>query len=108
MPTRPTLIRRAAVAALVAGAATLAGATAAGADHVHSKRVGNGDCVLLAEHGGEGDVDLPFATAAQVEADRAHPLHLLVHLGEPGTNVEIGVAGTASDPCIASGGYVNG
>ena len=56
---------------------------------------------------GEGDVDLPFATEEQVAAHRAHPLHLLVHLGEPGTNVAIGVAGTASDPCIDSGDYVN-
>jgi hypothetical protein len=107
MSTRPTVIRRAAVAALVAGAGILAGAAAAGADHVHSKQVGNGDCVLLAPESGEGDVDLPFATDEQVAAHRAHPLHLLVHLGEPGTNVAIGVAGTASDPCVDSGDYVN-
>jgi hypothetical protein len=107
MTTRHSPVRRAAVAALVAGAATLAGATAAGADHVHSKETGNGACVLLAQHSGEGDVDLPFATDAQVDANRAHPIHLLVHLGEPGEHVAIGVVDTASDPCLASGDYVN-
>jgi hypothetical protein len=73
----------------------------------HEGDTGNGSCVLLAQHGGEGEVELPFATDAQIEAHRAHPLHLLVHLGQPGTNFAIGVYGTASDPCIDSGNYVN-
>lgn len=107
MRIRSTTIRRASVAALIVGTVTVAGAAPAFADHVHSKQLGNGSCVLLAQHGGEGEVELPFATDAQVEAHRAHPLHLLVHLGQPGTNFAIGVYGTASDPCVGSGDYVN-
>jgi hypothetical protein len=100
-------IRRASAAtALVATLVALTAGTAS-ADHVHSVRVGNGACVLLAQSSGEGEVDLPFATDAQVAANRAHPLHLLVHLGRPGQRVEIGVFGTASDPCIDTGNYVN-
>ena len=38
--------------------------------------------------------------------NRQHPLHVLVHLGEPGQHIVIGVAGTASDPCLG-GDYVN-
>jgi hypothetical protein len=95
------------VTALIVGTVTMAGASPAVADHVHSMQLGNGACVLLAHEGGEGEVELPFATDAQIEAHRAHPLHLLVHLGQPGTNFEIGVYGTASDPCIDSGDYVN-
>lgn len=102
-----TTIRRAAAAAFIAGTVSIAGAGTAAADHVHSKQVGNGACVLLAQHGGEGDVHLPFANAAQIETNRAHPLHLLVHLGQPGKNFAIGVAGTGSDPCNGTGDYVN-
>lgn len=105
---RSTLIRRSAAAVVIAGTVSVAGASSAGADHVHSKQVGNGACVLLAQHGGEGAVELPFATDAQVDLHRAHPLHLLVHLGKPGTNFEIGVHNTASDPCAESADYVNG
>lgn len=108
MKTRRTAIKRTAAAAIVIGSVSFAGAGTASAGHVHSKQVGNGSCVLLAQHGGEADVDLPFATDAQVTAHRAHPLHLLVHLGEPGQNFGIGVAGTASDPCVGSGDYLNG
>jgi hypothetical protein len=100
-------IRRMAVAAVVLGTASFIGAGTASADHVHSKQVGNGSCVLLAQNSGEGEVDLPFATDDQVAANRAHPLHLLVHLGQPGDNFAIGVAGTASDPCNDTGDYVN-
>jgi len=107
MRIRSTTVRRASVTALIVGTVTMAGASPAVADHVHSMQLGNGACVLLAHEGGEGDVELPFATDAQIEAHRAHPLHLLVHLGQPGTNFAIGVYGTASDPCIDSGDYVN-
>ncbi|MGF1598431.1 MAG: hypothetical protein ACFCVK_16130 [Acidimicrobiales bacterium] len=92
---------------IIAGTVSFSGTGTAAADHVHSKQVGTGNCVLLAQHGGEGDVDLPFASAAQIEANRAHPLHLLVHLGQPGNNFAIGVAGTGSDPCIGTGDYLN-
>ncbi|MDH4144724.1 MAG: hypothetical protein OEY23_06080 [Acidimicrobiia bacterium] len=107
MRTRRT-IWQAATAAAVFGTITVVGAGTAGADHVHSKQVGNGSCVLLARNGGEGSVALPFATDGQVALNRAHPLHLLVHLGRPGDNFAIGVAGTTSDPCNHSGDYVNG
>lgn len=108
MTTRTiTRLRRVFAGASVVGAMGIAGAGTAHADHVHSVQVGNGACVLLAHEGGEGDVDLPFASEAQVAADRAHPLHLLVHLGRPGQNVAIGVYGTPSDPCFESGRYLN-
>lgn len=89
----------AAAAVLVLGAGT------AGASHVHSMETGNGTCVLLAQDGGEKEVQLPFATGAD---NRLHPLHVLVHLGEPGMggHITIGVAGTATDPCLG-GDYVN-
>lgn len=107
MKTR-TAIKRAAAVAIIIGSVGFAGAGPASADHVHSKEVGNGSCVLLAQNGGEAEVELPFATDAQVTAHRAHPLHLLVHLGRPGQNFDIGVAGMASDPCFGSGDYLNG
>ncbi len=99
--------RKTIAAATIMATASLAGAATAGADHVHSKQTGNGACVLLAQNGGEGLVALPFATPDQVSANRAHPLHLLVHLGGPGNNFAIGVAGTPSDPCFGSGDYLN-
>lgn len=103
-----TIIKRSAAAALIAGAALLVGAATANADHIHSVQTGNGACVLLAQDGGEGEVDLPFATQAQVDANRAHPIHLLVHLGRPGENFAIGVYRVeGSDPCFGSGDYVN-
>lgn len=107
MTHRDTRIGRGVAGMVVLGAVGVAGAGTAHADHVHSLRVGNGACVLLAHDGGEGAVALPFATDAQVESHRAHPLHLLVHLGRPGANFAIGVYGTPSDPCLASGNYVN-
>lgn len=107
MSTRTTTGRRAAVGLVLAGAAALAAPDLAQAGHVHSMQVGNGACVLLAADGGEGEVALPFATQAQIDAHRAHPLHLLVHLGRPGKNNAIGVYGTASDPCKATGDYLN-
>lgn len=104
--SRTSIVRIAAGAAII-GTLSAAAASTAFADHVHSKQVGNGACVLLAQNGGEGEVDLPFATDAEVEANRAHPLHLLVHFGTPGTNFKIGVVGTAKDPCLTTGDYVN-
>lgn len=106
MNTRRKNIARTAGAVAALCTVGLLGAETAAADHVHSKQVGNGSCVLLAQRGGEGDVALPFATAAQVAAHRAHPLHLLVHLGRPGGNFAIGVQGASTDPC--PGDYVNG
>ena len=107
MTTRTTIIRRVLAGSLVVGVVGVAGTGTAHADHVHSMQVGNGACVLLAHDGGEGEVDLPFATDAQIDAHRAHPLHLLVHLGEPGQHVAIGVYGTPSDRCFDGGRYLN-
>ena len=105
--TTGTVIKRSAAGALLAGSVLALSATTAHADHIHSVQTGNGACVLLAHDGGENEVDLPFATEAQIAANRAHPLHLLVHLERPGENLAIGVYGTASDPCIGTGDYVN-
>ncbi|HSJ91148.1 MAG TPA: hypothetical protein VK917_03720 [Ilumatobacter sp.] len=102
-----TIIRRTVTGALIAGTVLAVGAATAHADHIHSVRTGNGACVLLAHDGGENEVELPFATQAQIDADRAHPIHLLVHLGRPGQNIEIGVYGTASDPCFGTDDYLN-
>lgn len=96
---------------LIAGTFAMAtvlmvGAGTAGATHTHSKQTGNGSCVLLAQNGGEKNVQLPFATGAD---NRRHPLHVLVHLGEPGAggHITIGVAGSPTDPC-PGGNYLNG
>lgn len=100
-------IRKFAVAVSVATGLVIGGAGVAGADHTHSLKTGNGSCVLLAQNGGEGNVQLPIAPEENPE-DRRHPLHVLVHLGEPdaGDHVEIGVQGQGSDPC-PDGDYVN-
>ena len=96
-----------AAGALVLAAAAVPGV--ASADHLHSKEVGNGNCVVLAQNGGENLVVLPDQNPHITDQpeNRRHPLHVLVHLGEPGENFSIGVLGTASDPCIACGEYLN-
>jgi hypothetical protein len=88
-------------ATLAAGVIAVVGAGSASATHTHSLQTGNGSCVLLARNGGEKNVTLPHATGP---GDRRHPLHVNVHLGEPGAgdHIEIGVAGTASDPCYVA------
>lgn len=98
-------IRKAVAGVGIAAGAIVVGAMPAGASHVHSMQTGNGACVLLAQNGGEKNVQLPFAD--EYAANRRHPLHVLVHTGEPGEHVDIGVVGTASDPCLVSGEYVN-
>jgi hypothetical protein len=80
----------------------LFGTGTASATHTHSVKTGNGSCVLLAQNGGEKDVVLPFVTDGQ-----AHPIHVLVHKGEPGRHITIGVYGSDSDPCKNGGGYLN-
>jgi hypothetical protein len=97
-------MKKSIVATGVSVAALVGVAAPVSASHVHSMLVGSGVCVLLAQDGGEKWVILPFAGGAE---NRLHPLHVLVHLGEPGQHVEIGVYGTASDPCIETGRYVN-
>lgn len=96
-------------AAFTIGTIGMFGSGTASATHTHSMKTGNGSCVLLAHNGGEKNVSLPHATGAE---NRRHPLHVNVHLGEPGAggHIEIGVAGSTSDPCYDGGNpidYVN-
>lgn len=58
-------------------------ATPALATHTHVVQLGNGQCVILAEDGNEKHVRLP--NADEFDEDRQHPIHVKVHLGEPGT-----------------------
>jgi hypothetical protein len=85
----------------------LFGTGTASATHTHSVKTGNGSCVLLAQNGGEKDVVLPF----EPEGERSHPIHALVHKGEPGKHINIGVYGSygtdGSDPCKAGRSYLN-
>lgn len=75
---RSSILAGAAAAALL-----VAGAMPAQADHVHFRVLGDGECVLLAPDGGEKYVQLP--TADEFPENRQHPLHVNVHLGQPGT-----------------------
>ena len=96
---------------LLASLATLALATPAFAMHRHVIQVGNGSCVLLAQAGNERFVDLPDAsfnnTTEPTTTANPHPLHVHVHRGQPGQVLTIAVYGSASDPCAASGDYLN-
>ncbi|GIU90522.1 MAG: hypothetical protein KatS3mg010_1621 [Acidimicrobiia bacterium] len=101
---------RPAVRALVAGglaasAAVVALASPASATHTHVRHVGNGLCVVLAGNGAEHEVELPAPVAdpSTYPAGRRHPLHVLVHMGEPGEHGTIEVLG--KDTCT---GFVNG
>jgi hypothetical protein len=92
-------------AACTVGMIGLSGVGTASASHVHSMETGNGSCVLLAQNGGEKEVTLPHAEGAE---NRRHPLHVNVHLGEPGEHIDIGVFGNPlTDPCFESGSYLN-
>jgi hypothetical protein len=102
---------RKAVAFLIAAAASLGLPAAAAANHLHSVQTGNGACVVLAQDGSERLVTLPDASFQNTSyvpgAPNPHPIHVHVHLGEAGGPLEIGVYGAASDPCFASGDYIN-
>ena len=83
---------------LVATILVLASAAPAMASHTHVRMTGNGSCAVLAAHGGENAVQLPHAV--EFPENRRHPLHVNVHLGEPGTrhgDVVIWVQGSAGD-----------
>jgi hypothetical protein len=84
MPRRWLLVPPFVLGALVVAA------TPAAADHTHFRVVGSGQCVLLAPDGGEKYVQLPHADA--YPPNRQHPLHVNVHLGQPGEVGEIYVA----------------
>lgn len=73
------------LATTLALTAAIAATTAlpAFATHTHVRHVGQGDdCVIVAANGGEGTVSLPFADEVYPEGKR-HPMHVLVHMGEP-------------------------
>ncbi|HEX6261674.1 MAG TPA: hypothetical protein VF097_02375 [Actinomycetota bacterium] len=97
------------VAAFVVGASGIAQA-----DHTHVRILPTGDCVILAADGNEKYVVLPDENPhvdAGLPENRKHPLHVLVHLGQPGSDGSIAVMGSAQDPCSEAGGqtgsYVN-
>jgi hypothetical protein len=96
--------RRFALAGAVCAAAALLAPTTAGANHLHALQTGSGACVVLAQKGGERFVMLPQFEPGTVNP---HPLHQFVHLGAPGDRVSIEVYGSATDPCAATGDYVN-
>ncbi|MFA9431679.1 hypothetical protein [Egicoccus sp. AB-alg2] len=99
--------RRTAVLAAAAGAMVLGSALPAAADHAHVRQLGNGQCVVLAEGSGEASVQLPHYE--ELPENRRHPLHVKVHLGEPGTRQGehvVWVKGSADDLANCAG-YVN-
>jgi hypothetical protein len=85
-----SMLRRLLLIVLLAVGALLAGAAPAAADHTHFRVVGNGSCVLIAPDGGEKYVQLPHAD--EFAPNRQHPLHVNVHLGQPGEVGDIYVA----------------
>ncbi|HEX6328415.1 MAG TPA: hypothetical protein VFZ72_17750 [Jiangellaceae bacterium] len=103
--------RRLTVTAMVATAAFAASSLPAAADHVHFRVLGGGECVLLAPDGGEKYVQLPYA--GEFPENRQHPLHVNVHLGEPGAGGDIYVAYgadgvlTAEAEALCGGVFVN-
>ena len=116
------MLQRGLIAATTA-ALLLTGAGVARADHTHVLILPNGKCAILAAEGNEKYLILPtvlFNNNPNVDADdaaggladlamnRRHPLHVLVHLGVPGADGDIAVMGSAQDPCVATGNYVNG
>lgn len=78
---------------LAAGALTaaIAAGTAlpAAAHHTHVRHVGQtGDCVIVADGAGEAEVDRPdviftLGISSDPEGGADHPLHVLVHKGQP-------------------------
>lgn len=105
------LVRPALGAALLLALA----ATPALANHSHVKVLGNGQCVVLAEGAGEDDVVLPLSVfesnpnVVVPSTGAAHPLHVLVHKGTPGTRhmyaVYVPSITDSGQPCWA--GIVN-
>ena len=102
------LTPRKAVAAVLLAVVLLLGLPgAAFADHTHVRLLGNGQCVILAAAGNEKYVELPHAD--EFAENRKHPLHVNVHLGEPGTRGDQAVVFVMGSPedlanCL---GYIN-
>jgi hypothetical protein len=102
------MVNRKRVIGMAAGIGMLgviASASPASATHTHVRHLGNGACVIIAAGGGEKDVVLPASVAdpSTYPEGRRHPLHVLVHMGEPGRHGLIQVLG--SDTCTS---FVNG
>ena len=98
---------RIALTALLATLVIAGAALPARADHTHVLLLGNGECVTLAAEGGEKDVQMPHAD--EFAENRQHPLHVNVHLGEPGTRGDtpvIFVQGSPEDLANCDG-YIN-
>jgi hypothetical protein len=100
--------------ALLAVAALLVSAGSTLASHEHARLVGSGQCVILAQNGGEQWVELPRAVFENnpkvtlnydtTATNRLHPLHVLVHKTGQGSGA-VWVYGPESDMfCL---GYVN-
>jgi hypothetical protein len=83
-------MRRLVVGTALATTGIAVAATPVAADHVHFRVVGSGECVLLAPDGGEKYVELP--NAEEFAPNRRHPLHVNVHLGQPGEVGQVYVA----------------
>src|SRR5215216_5291459 len=84
------------------------------ATHTHAMVVGNGQCVVIAEDAGEENVVLPDAVFERnpnvdiaATEGRSHPLHVLVHQGVPGDQLQIYVYGSAQANAACAAGYVN-
>lgn len=92
----------------IASLMMIAMALPASATHTHVRMTGNGSCVILAANGHEHDVELPQAD--EFAEGRRHPLHVNVHLGQPGSRngtPVVWVQGSAGDLANCDG-YVNG
>ena len=102
---------RKAIAFLIAAATSLGLPAVAVGNHVHSVQTGNGGCVVLAQDGGERFLTLPEAsfqnTTEPTTTANPHPIHVHVHRGAAGEPLDIGVYGTATDPCVSSAEYLN-
>ena len=92
---------------MLAAAVLVGSALPASATHTHVRLTGNGACVILAASGGEHTVQLPHA--GEFAENRRHPLHVNVHLAEPGERngeTVVWVRGSAGDFANCDG-YVN-
>ena len=102
---------RRAIAFLIVAATSLGLPAVAVGNHLHSAQTGNGGCVVLAQNGGERLVTLPEEsfqnTTEPTTTANPHPLHVHVHRGAAGEPLDIGVYGTATDPCVTAGEYLN-
>ncbi len=113
-PVRSVAAIRPLAAVLGAAALLVLAAAPVAANHTHVMQVGNGQCVLLALDAGEESVTLPLSVfqknpnvTISPTANRMHPLHVLVHLGEAGTHHKIAVYGSAAAAALCAGGIVN-